>query len=38
MKHMLCRAALTMAVLSALGTTPVWAIDADTTVQKLRML
>ena len=36
MKHMLCRAALTMAVLSALGTTPVWAIDADTTVPEVK--
>ena len=36
MKHMLCRAALTMAVLSALGTAPVWAIDADTTVPEVK--
>ena len=36
MKHMLCRAALTMAVLSVLGTAPVWAIDADTTVPEVK--
>ncbi len=36
MKHMLCRAALTMAVLSALGTASVGAVDAGPTIPEVK--
>lgn len=36
MKHMLSRAALTMAVLSALGTASVGAVDAGTTIPEVK--
>ena len=36
MKHMLCRAALTMVVLSALGTASVGAVDAGPTIPKIK--
>ena len=36
MKHMLCRAALTMAVLSALGTASVGAVDAGPTIPEIK--
>lgn len=36
MKHMLCRAALTMVVLSALGTASVGAVDAGPTIPEIK--
>ena len=36
MKHMLSRTALTMAVLSALGTASVWAVDAGPTIPEVK--
>lgn len=36
MKHILSRAALTMAVLSALGTASVWAVDAGPTIPEVK--
>lgn len=36
MKHMLSRAALTMAVLSALGTASVWAVNAGPTIPEVK--
>ena len=36
MKHMLSRAALTMAVLSALGTASVGAVDAGPTIPEVK--